>query len=96
MAEQWYKLKNNDTGEEQIVASLSGIDEALWQVIPIEGNQAPAEFDVVADNGVVQVDQARKDLSDQVAPLRAMSPDELFAHILGLESRITTLEGKVK
>lgn len=92
--ETWYKITNKETGEEQIVASLDGIDLTQWDEIAIQGNQAPTEFQTVTPTGALQTDQARMDLSDKVANLRGMTQDQFFEYVLGLESRITTLEAK--
>lgn len=96
MAEQWYKIKNRETGEEEIVASLGGIDLDVWEVIPIKGSKPPSEFDVVLADGTVQVDQARKEQADKVCQLRSMTQDQLYCYILELESRIAALEAKAQ
>lgn len=74
----WHRIRHKTSGEVQIVASLDGVDAALFDAVPIIANRSPDEFQDVDDSGALVTNTERRTATEEDAALLELRP-RLFA-----------------
>lgn len=85
----WHRLTHKKTGEQQVVASLNGIDVDKWDALPLTGE--PGEFHTIQEDGSRRLDGEARARTQKRARFEMMSKADLSEWIERLEGRIEAL-----
>ena len=92
-APDWHKIARIDGFEEQVVASLAGVDTDVWRVI-CRLEAEPGEDDVCEDDGHLRRCPKKRAARHHRRKWMRMTREELGDTIEDLEKRVAALEAK--